>query len=312
MLRNVTKWLMELALLSAFVGCTHVQASAPAVPEEVAPPDAGSVSDEEETSPGIEIPLREDGGVDNPEEKTPVEVTTVAVPKLKEIEEPVVAKKEKSLEDGYSPADIKLAKGIFNLKMKTHHGIWWECGKRYETKDEIKAAALEWAAAINDSYKNTEYQLRSGTYVRPPIKEAVGIMISESKFDRCAIGPHPRNFAYKKNIIQRPANNISHTLEEIQRIVEHPSFRGRKADIGVGQIVKRLGEGYLEWDDVLPYLTVVPGVQKVFDEMAYRGKFYNTKHPALHWPGSRKHKWYQTRVLRLGIPVFGQLRRSEM
>ena len=296
MLGDVKKWLIGFIALSLSWGCMHSQ-TAP-IPENQAQAedhDAGVV-EEEPPAPEVEIPLREeeiDAGT--PEEQEEVEEVSLPTPPP-----PPPAPR-------YSSSDVKLAKGIFKLKMKNHRGIWWECGERYETQEEIQEAALEWAKAINEAHGNTEYKLRSGVRVRVPVKEAVGIMISESKFDRCAVGPHPRKFAYKKKILKRPPNNISHSLEEIRKVVEHPAFRGRKADIGVGQIVKKLGKGHMEWDDVLPFLTVVPGVQKVFDEMAYRGEFYNTRYPSLHWPGSQKHKWYRMKVLRLGIPVFGQL-----
>jgi len=238
-----------------------------------------------------------------------------------EIERPTLESKEEKTEISQQPEespqeeaplyrdkDITLAQGIFNLVKKNQHGIWWECGERYQSNEEIHNAALEWAVAINNAHKKTEYKLRSGKYVRVPIREAVGLMISESRFDRCAIGLHPRKFAYKKKILTRPPNHISHSLDEIKKVVEHPAFRGRLADLGVGQIVKRLGKGYTEWNEVASYLTVVPGVQKVFDEMAYRGKIYNTKQPSLYWPGSQKHPNYRLKILRRSIPIFGELK----
>lgn len=204
-------------------------------------------------------------------------------------------------EEIFDPEDVALAKRIFKWKVKYDHGIWHECGEKY-AKEDIKPAALEWAAAINEAARKTEYQLRNGTYVRVDKREAIGIMISESRFDRCAIGPNPRTFAYKRKIIKRPPASISHSLDEIKQMVQHPQFGKRKVDLGPAQIVKSVWK--MSWGEIEEFLTLVPGVQKVFDEMAYRGEFYNTRRPSLYWPGSRRSPWYKSQISRKASMVF--------
>jgi len=291
-------------ILVVAIGCASHHRTKPE--STTTPEDGAGVVDEqtEETIPETSIPEESVSSEEGTEEEESQSVSVTEVPNPASTpprEEP----------PKYNDEDLKLAKGIFRLNRKRHRGIWWECGERHETKQEVKDAALERAKAINEAHRNTIYKLRSGKEVRVPIREAVGIMISESKFDRCAIGPHPRRFAYERKILKRPPNHISHTLEEIKKVVEHPLFRGKKADIGVGQIVKRLGRGHMEWEEVSDFLTVVPGVQKVFDEMAHRGSFYNTRHPSLYWPGNPKHEWYKNRVLRRSAIVFQPIPRKK-
>lgn len=289
--------LLGLVLAVLIFGCAKPHATnteAAAVPQ----PDAGELAEEAEEEALPEIPLREDAGV---EEETEATVTDVPEPAV----EPVPPAPP---EPEYSPDDIKLAKGIYRFKMKTDHGTWWECGEKYKTKEEIKEAAIEWAIVINEAHANSTYKLRSGIEVKVPLKEAVGTMISESRFDRCAIGPRPREYAYKKKIVKRRPGSISHTLQEIESMVTHPKFGKRKADLGPGQIVKSVWK--MSWDEIRDFLSLKPGIQKVFDEMAFRGEFYNTRHPSLYWPGSMKHKWYKNRVLRMATPVFTKARKS--
>lgn len=264
-----------------FVGCVHqpvVNTEADAVPDIPVVLDAG---------PELDIPLREsDAGIEALE-------STVLV-----VERPLPT---------HTIEDITLARRILKLKRKgLDRGIWFECGHKY-TDTEMNTAALEWAVAINaSSNKTKEYQLRNGTYVRVDLREAFAIMQSESKLDRCAVGPHPRIFAYKHGILKRKKNTLSHSLDEIQKAVQDPRFKRRKADLGPGQIVEYLGE--MSWDDIKDYLSLSPGICKVFDEMAYRGKFYSTKTPSIYWPGSKKHHWYYRKIMRGIIPAFPSVR----
>lgn len=199
--------------------------------------------------------------------------------------------------------DLNLAKAIYRWKMRIDRGLWVECGRKYG-KEEIKEAALEWAKAINSSWKTAHYTLRSGKEVQVDRKEAVGIIMNESRFDRCAVGPHPRNFAYDLGILKKKKWHISHSLDELEKVFTHPKFQGRKADLGGGQIVVKIGKNHHNWGDIQNYLSVVPGVQIVFDEMVRRGEMFSTRTPSDRWPGSQRHATYTLRIMRMSSAIF--------
>ena len=209
-----------------------------------------------------------------------------------------------------SEEDLDLAARIAKFKRTKDHGIWWECGKRYQP-EEIDAAALEWAKAVNKAYHNTSYKLRSGKVVKVNKAEALGIMMRETRLDRCAVGPYPRIFAYKNNIIKKKRGVLSHTMEEIEKVFTHWRFQGRLADIGPGQIVKRIGRGkkHIKWDTIQDFLSLEPGIQLMFDEMADRGRMYSTLTPSISWPGSGDNAWYTLSVLRIGGKITGKPQR---
>ncbi len=292
MLRSMVCWLVLCAAAVVLVlGCktpqhinTEADATLPKTPEA---PAAIPAEDNVEEDGGVAIPLRED--VQEPEE---VDETPDIVPEQPQAAAP-------------NADDANLAKRIVRWKKRVDHGIWWECGRKY-TADELPDAALEWASAINAAYIATSYKLRSGKVVKVDKKEAVGLMMKETRFDRCAVGPYPRKFAYKHKLLKKRSNTLSHTLEEVRTVFEHPRFQGRLADIGPGQIVKRIGRGkaHIKWDTAQDYLSLIPGVKKVFAEMATRGEMYNTRTPSDRWPGSKKHDYYTRRVLRFSNYIF--------
>lgn len=248
--------------------------------------------------PTLEVPAVEPTQV---AEAPPEEVPPAASP---EEVSPITAAEIKTVIPE-NPKVEELTNGLVDLVWRIHRGIWWECGKKYQTKEAVKIAAREWSAAIVSAHENTSYKLRSGQKINPSIREAVGIITNESHFDRCAIGVYTRLYAYKTGLLVRPKTNISHTIEEVQALLNSPKCEGRLVDLGPGQIVKRLGKKHTSWDTAQTYLTVVPGIQHVFDELAYRGRIYNTKYPSLFWPGSKKNMWYLNRILQLTIPVLG-------
>lgn len=195
--------------------------------------------------------------------------------------------------DSYTISD--LARRIRRWKHYIDQDIWYECGVKY-TPEEIKTAALAWATAIVNAHNEVTYVVK-GKRIKVPLKEAVGIIMSESRFDACAIGPHPRELGYKLKLLIKVPGTISHTQADLQKLYTHPKFRGYKADIGPGQIVKRIGGDYMGWDEIKTYIDLDTGVLHVFKELAVRGKTYQTKNPSSRWPGSADHRWYTTKVL---------------
>ena len=292
---------LACAILLLGLGCVHPTQTPTAGKQQTI--DTPKIS----TIQLVKIPVLQVEKVEPPQiaEAPPAESSeTVPLAESSEEVPPITAEEIKNTIPE-NPKVEELTKGLADLQWRVHRGIWWECGKRYQTKEEVKVAAREWATAIVSAHENTSYKLRSGQKINPSIREAVGIILNESNFDRCAIGVYTRIFAYKSGLLVRPKTNISHTIEEVQALLNSPKCEGRLVDLGPGQIVKRLGKKNTSWEIAQTYLTVVPGIQHVFDELAYRGRIYNTKYPSLHWPGSKKHKWYTNRILLLTIPVLG-------
>ena len=286
MLRTAYKLLPLLVFL--MVSCRTQKTVEQIAPE---PPDAG-VETEEAEEVELVYPVSE-----------PAKEVSVVLDKVipKEVVEPEINK-----------VDADMATRIVRWKRRVDRSVWWECGKRYTTQEEFNKAALEWATAVNRAYKNTSYKLRSGKVVKVNKSEALGIMMRETRLDRCAVGPYPRKFAYAKKIIKRRDGTLSHTLEEIEKVFTHRKFQGRLADIGPGQIVKRIGgkgKKSIQWETVKKYLTVDPGVQLVFDEMADRGRMYSTRTPSNKWPGNGENSWYTNNVLRMGSRITNERQR---
>jgi hypothetical protein len=275
-----------ILLLIVFVGCTHKPVPAPehSSKTEIDPPTEDEDTPEPEVDSDTQSPIDKYLSSDN-DDNEPAEPPA--------IEEPPPTEADAL---GIDETDLQLAKAIFKWKMSYDKGLWVECGKKYETSADIKSAAIEWAQAINAAHKTAHYKLRNGKKVQVSKQEAIGVMINESRFDRCAVGPNPRRFAYNKGILKRKNWHISHSLDELEKVFNHPLFRYRKADLGGGQIVVNVGK--LTWEEIQNYLSVVPGVQIVFDEMRRRGEMYSTKTPSDRWPGSQKHSSYTLRALR--------------
>lgn len=247
-----------------------------------------------------DAPITKEPAAPVPEAKSTVPVSSPVIP---EAELAAITK-------AINAEDIHIAERIAKWKRNRDRGVWWECGERH-TLDEFEGIALEWAQAVNHAYNNTSYKLRSGKVVKVNKAEAIGIMMRETRLDRCAVGPYPREFAYKNNIIQRRKGSLSHTMEEIKTIFTHRRFQGRLADIGPGQIVKRIGRGkeHIKWGTVKNFLSLDPGVQLVFDELADRGQMYSTRTPSNKWPGNGENTWYTNHVLRMGGKLTGTKQR---
>ncbi len=254
-------------------------------------PDAGIVEEVELVYPVDQVSLKEVSVEDAPIDVSIIEDKVIP----RELVKPEINK-----------MDADMAARIVRWKRRTDRSVWWECGKRYKTKEEFQKAALEWATAVNKAYNNTSYKLRSGKVIKVNKSEALGIMMRETRLDRCAVGPYPRKFAYANKIIQRRDGSLSHTMEELEKVFTHRKFQGRLADIGPGQIVKRIGgkgKKSIKWETIKEFLTVEPGVQMVFDEMADRGRMYSTRTPSNKWPGNGPNAWYTNNVLRMGSKI---------
>lgn len=202
-----------------------------------------------------------------------------------------------------------LAHYLYQFKTKSDHGIWNICGKRL-SDEEMKIASYEYAKELLKAHHTTFYTIQRGKTkytVKVPLRGVIGVMVAESRLDYCAIGPHPRKWAYKHKLLKpnpKGAGTPSFTREAVLKVLNHPKWRGRLADLGPGQMVwgrnkKAIFKGAPE-----ELLSLTPGIKRVFEEMADRGQRKNSRRPWVYWPGEKPHHWYDIRVMKFVRQVF--------
>lgn len=167
----------------------------------------------------------------------------------------------------------RLSKGIYEYK--TRNGmIYYECGNAYEEIGAKKRSKL-WAENIVrlcDKYSVNVW----GT---------AGLIRLESNFDLCALGYHPRRAAYKAGILKPNKRSISHTYDEVVRVINNKKMNRmfRTFDLGGLQVLasfykKGPKEDLLTWK----------GFEWQVKHLSDRGKFYKSKMPWAYWPGHYK------------------------
>ena len=244
-----------------------------------------------------------------------VPAVTVEEPAVTEVaEEPLQAEPvEQSTAPAYNTEDTELAAQIYHSKKRYYDGVWFSCGKLL-TDTEMREQSLLWASAINEAHYSDDATYKIKRHIRGSKKynkhdvrvskqEVIGIIISESKFDPCALGPNPRKRAQELGVIKYKKRTISYSLEELEPLFTHHKFQRTKADLGPGQLYLKIGRD-VTVENYKEYLSIFPGVKRVFDGLVYRGKWGNTHTPSEHWPNAKKNHWYVKKVLRLSGQVF--------
>ena len=137
----------------------------------------------------------------------------------------------------------ELARYIYRYKTKRDGGIWNICGHSL-SKEEMKEAALQYSKELLIAHHTTTYPIRRGGVryeVKVPLKGVLGTMMSESRLDYCALGPNPRKWAYKHGLLEKnpegQRGTPSYSKENILAVLNHPKWRKRLADLGLGQMV---------------------------------------------------------------------------
>lgn len=167
----------------------------------------------------------------------------------------------------------RLAAGILKWQtLKNHRGekviVWNECGKRVP-QEEVEKVALEWASnmvrAANESAEIYGWRIN--------LWGVMGTAANESSFDRCAIGRHTREWAYKEGLLKNKRFTwISHDKKDILKLVNHRKWKKtwKWVDAGALQVLwKRIYRGSLE-----DMLTLNPGLDIGIREMQRRSNHY--------------------------------------
>lgn len=184
----------------------------------------------------------------------------------------------------------RLASGIANWKRG--QGGWWYCGEWVD--DDPKLTDLAMLLAYNLVRAAVRF---SGNDYLINIWGMAGTVANESRFDACALGSKPRKWAYKEGIIEPRKKCISHTKDEILRVVTNTeaqnAFSRSGFDLGLCQILTRF---YPE-TPFSEFMSATIGMDVCAQEMQRRSWRYNTYRPWLYWRGSAT-PWYDVKIKR--------------
>lgn len=213
----------------------------------------------------------------------------------------------------HDPSQIKtvkrLANGIINYKEYRTRGIpgtkqgdiiWYECGKKYETQEEMQSASLKWAWSLAEAAKRI-----SDKRFTLNVWGLAGTAANESWFDRCALGTGPRKWAYRKKLLKKNLGQ-SHPREKILQLIRDKAFhrRWKRAgiDVGMCQILTKYYPGTPE-----DMLTLGGGSRVCAEEMRLRARKFHISRPWLTWQGGKK-SWYDKKVTRIARRFLGAKR----
>jgi hypothetical protein len=153
----------------------------------------------------------------------------------------------------------RMADGIWRYKTEDGATPWWHCATAY-TEEEERAVAQAWAKVIVSTAVD-------GDRGRINPWGLAGVISRESSWDECAVDFKTRFWAYDNGLLKRPRTHITHSLDEIQAMVQDKRWKQRgKLDAGPGQ---------LRWGSItrLPLATLMtlePGIGIAADEMRSR------------------------------------------
>jgi hypothetical protein len=175
----------------------------------------------------------------------------------------------------------------FAHKIKNESPYWFVCGERVP-RDEWLDRLAYIAENLIDALM--EYAVD----VNPWGPWAT--IWKESRGNRCAIGPHPREAAEKMQLVEE---KFAHywTEEDVKHVLTHRRWGNRPADLGLGQVVwekyARIRDeetGELRVPTIEEMLTVEDGTRVMAWGMKYRARFkWNVLHkkvPWIYWPGN--------------------------
>lgn len=208
------------------------------------------------------------------------------------------------------PKRQKLAEEMasgFIRAIRKESAVWWECGEP-TPKDQWKERAETMAYALLDALDKHDDEISPwGVW---------GVIWSESRGNRCSIGPNPRKYARRVGIIDSSQNPHLWTEEEVRAVLRDPKWRGRTADLGLGQVVwkkyarlpcekgepgcYRENRKWVRVPTLDEMLSIDGGAEVTAYGMASRrfwsGKKKRTKIPWIYWPGNRADYSYARKI----------------
>jgi len=204
----------------------------------------------------------------------------------------------------------RLTRGVKKIAKKKGGGNWWYCGRivQPEKEDDL---ALEWAYRI--AYLAWEYTDRgsdNGITINP--WGIFGVISNETGFDKCALGPWPRKWAYANGTMKQRGRCLSHTYADIKKTMTHPRGIERWKTAGIDAAPlhqlwrcneKGMCKPKFNSRDPLPPITLdeVFSLGKGFEygvrKMKKDSIDFKTDRPWMYWPGYRSER-YDKKVVR--------------
>ena len=196
----------------------------------------------------------------------------------------------------------RITRAIYTSKRKA--GVWYQCGKRIEREDWW-ASAEEWSIQIWTRHRETGQ----------PLRDFLGVAAQESGFDPCALGPHPRDWAYRNGLLKPSKLTISHQADDVLALINspawqrhtagiadlgayqvlHPRFTGRTRGINLSALPEELqdDQDYLRALDPAEVMTVTGSVLSGARQLAIRAARFGTDRPGATWPGRYSPRYRQ-------------------
>lgn len=173
-----------------------------------------------------------------------------------------------------------LAAGI----RKIMNGNWFYCGNKLTSKEEF---TLSNAIAYSLLKEMDSLALDVNPW------GILGTMFNESRIDVCALGLYPRFWAYDHGLLKRRTTSISHTKEEVLKVVRSKEANAefQAFDLGLCQVLTK----FYPSTPTNEFLDLASGVRICVLEMKARAKRNNTNKPWKYWPGYAA-DWYADKV----------------
>lgn len=207
----------------------------------------------------------------------------------------------------------ELSRG-FVRAIRSESPVWWECGER--------TPPARWLGRATRMIRELLSALDEFGVDASPWGVAATVW-HESRGNRCSIGPHPREYAVERGIVEGPKNLHLWTEGEIRATLDDPRWGNRTADLGLSQTVWRRfarlpcepgSEGcslerglWVRVPSIDEMLSVRGGARVAAYGMYLRQRATRHSHPWLFWPGMQADYGFGREIAlivkRMGGPV---------
>jgi hypothetical protein len=201
------------------------------------------------------------------------------------------------------PLVEKMAKGFVKKIEKESHR-WYNCG--------IATPRRHWERRA--TYMTSHVVAAMDYYGMKKVSPwgAMAVVFKESRGNPCTPGPHPRKYARELGLIEADKTIQQWTTQDTTRVMTHPKWKGRMADLGIGQNV------WKRWSRVcdertcnrsqqrIPSLEEMLSVEGSAKVMVWGFRLRQRGHskrwwttPWVFWPGNQPRRDYARKLARI-------------
>lgn len=183
----------------------------------------------------------------------------------------------------------QLARGMRRIVDDRDNGLWGFCGEQLDADAQIDVSTTIAYHIVSNM------QSIGADHISP--WGVLATAYNESGFDACALGLGPRRWAYRKGLLKPRKRFVSHSSDEVLRVVKSPEARRQFAasgfDLGLCQVLTR----FYRDEDEAEMLTIAGSTRICVLEMKARADRNKTAAPWLYWRGSAT-PWYHGKIRR--------------